>query len=77
MKTDPHTGLITEHVSQNYEPRPGQMDTRYFVIAYPPHFVAYGHEEDRVSRAWGKGRTRTGALADAQDYMQKSGAVIW
>lgn len=76
MITDRATDLVTEHVSENYQPRPGQMDTRYFYVAYPPLFVAYGHEEGRISRAWGTGKTRSEALANAEEYIKKSGSVI-
>jgi len=62
---DRKTELVTEKVSENYQPRPGQMDTRYFWIAYPPHVMNYGHEEDRISRAWGSGKLRREALAEA------------
>jgi len=68
MTTDPATGLVTESVSENYEDNRGQMDTRHFFIAYPPHVVAYGHEEDRISRRWGTGETRAEALTSAQEY---------
>lgn len=57
--------MITEKVAENYESRPGAMDTRTFWIAYPDHVAAYGHMEDRISRAAGRGRTRKAALANA------------
>jgi hypothetical protein len=57
--------LFTEHVTENYQPAPGQMDTRTFWIAYPGHVAAYGHEKDRISRAWGVGDTEAAALAAA------------
>jgi hypothetical protein len=58
--------LHTEKVSQNYEPRPGQMVTREFWIAYPDHVLALGSMEDRISRSWGRGLTEAEALADAE-----------
>jgi len=57
--------LDTEKVTENYQPRPGDMATRTFWIAYPPHVAGYGRMGDRISRAWGSGRTRKAALADA------------
>ncbi len=57
--------LNTEKVTQNYQPRPGQMATRTFWIAYPDHVAGYGHMSDRISRATGQGRTRREALASA------------
>ncbi len=57
--------LHTEKVTQNYQPRPGQMATRTFWIAYPEHVAGYGHMSDRISRAAGQGRTRREALAAA------------
>jgi hypothetical protein len=51
-----------EQVSENYQPRPGQMDTRTYWIAYPPHVAGYGHMEDRVARALGVGDTKAAAL---------------
>ena len=74
--TDEATGLITEGVSGNYEPRPSRMATRDWFVAYPPNVVAYGHEDDRVSRAWGSGDNRNDALRAATEYMKKHGAVI-
>jgi hypothetical protein len=76
MTTDPATGLVTESVSENYEDNRGQMDTRHFFIAYPPHVVAYGHEEDRITRKWGSGKSRSEALAHAKEYIAESGAII-
>jgi hypothetical protein len=58
--------LETEKVTENYQPEPGQMDTRTFWIAYPSHVAGYGHTEDRISRATGRGKTRKAALADAE-----------
>ena len=58
--------LMTEYVSENYQPRPGQMDTRYFWVAYPDHVAAYGHMDDRISRASGRGDTERAALDDAR-----------
>ena len=57
--------LETEKVTENYQPEPGQMDTRTFWIAYPAHVAGYGHMGDRIARATGKGKTRKAALADA------------
>jgi Ribbon-helix-helix protein, copG family len=57
--------LETEKVTENYQPEPGQMDTRTFWIAYPSHVAGYGHTGDRISRATGRGKTRKAALADA------------
>ncbi len=57
--------LHTEKVTQNYQPRPGEMATRTFWIAYPDHVAGYGHMSDRISRATGQGRTRREALAAA------------
>lgn len=57
--------LETEYVSENYEPAPGQMDTRHFWIAYPPHVLQYGEVGDRIARASGRGDTEDAALADA------------
>lgn len=57
--------MYTEYVSENYEPRPGEMDTRHYWIAYPDHVLAYGHVEDRISRAAGWGDTEEAALAHA------------
>jgi hypothetical protein len=57
--------LETEQVSENYQPRPGAMDTRTFWIAYPAHVLNYGSMSDRISRAWGRGSTRSEALLDA------------
>jgi hypothetical protein len=57
--------LYAEKVTENYQPRPGQMDTRTFWIAYPPSVAAYGHTSDRISRAWGAGKTRKAARAAA------------
>lgn len=76
MVTDEATGLVTEGVSENYEDGRGQMDTRHFFVAYPPHVVAYGLEENRVTRRWGQGDTRAEALTSAQEYITKYGAVI-
>ena len=58
--------LVTEKVSENYQPRPGEMSTRSFWIAYPDHVSAYGHASDRIARATGRGKTRKAALADAE-----------
>jgi hypothetical protein len=55
----------TEQVSENYQPRPGQMGTRTFWIAYPPWVASYGHMEDRISRALGTGDSKEEALAAA------------
>jgi hypothetical protein len=63
---DRGSGLVTEKVSQGVEVRPGQYGTDTFWIAYPPSILAYGHEDDRISRAWGKGDLRREALAEAQ-----------
>lgn len=57
--------LETEKVTENYQPRPGQMGTRTFWIAYPAHVAAYGHMSDRIARAAGTGKTRKAALEDA------------
>lgn len=57
--------FVAEQVSENYQPRPGQMDTRTYWIAYRPHVVTYGHVEDRISRALGAGDTEAEALAAA------------
>lgn len=54
-----------EQVSENYQPRPGQMDTRTFWIAYAPYVAGYGHREDRIARAIGTGESREEALANA------------
>lgn len=58
--------LHAEKVSENYQPRPGEMDTRTFWIAYPEHVAAYGHTSDRIARATGSGKTRKAALAAAE-----------
>ena len=58
--------LVTEKVSENYQPRPGEMSTRQFWIAYPAHVSAYGHASDRIARAAGRGKTKKAALADAE-----------
>jgi hypothetical protein len=63
--------LETEKVTENYQPEPGQMDTRTFWIAYPSHVAGYGHTEDRISRATGRGKTRKAALADAGNTQTK------
>jgi hypothetical protein len=60
------TELVTEKVSENYQPEPGQMDTREFWIAYPEHVAAYGHMSDRISHAYGAGPTKKAALAAAE-----------
>jgi len=57
--------LDTEKVTENYQPAPGQMATRTFWIAYPAHVAAYGHMEDRITRAYGVGKTRKAALEAA------------
>ena len=57
--------METEKVTENYQPRPGQMDTRTFWIAYPAHVAGYGHMSDRIARAAGRGKTRKTALEDA------------
>lgn len=57
--------MLTEKVTENYQPRPGQMDTRTFWIAYPAHVLTYGHMSDRIARAAGRGKTRKAALAAA------------
>jgi hypothetical protein len=36
------TEKVTEKVTENYQPRPGQMATRTFWAAYPPHVAGYG-----------------------------------
>lgn len=59
--------LLTEQVSENFQPRPGQMDTRTFWIAYPAHVASYGHETDRISRAWGHGDTEQQAIDNARN----------
>lgn len=59
------TRIVAERVSENCQPRPGQMDTRYFWVAYPEHVAGYGHVDDRISRAWGSGKTKREALANA------------
>jgi hypothetical protein len=48
--------LETEKVTGNYQPAPGQMGTRTFWIAYPPHVADYGHVDDRIARAAGRAR---------------------
>lgn len=58
--------MDTEKVTENYQPQPGQMATRTFWIAYPPHVAAYGHVSDRISRAAGTGETRKAAIAAAE-----------
>ena len=58
--------LETEKVTENYQPEPGQMDTRTFWIAYPAHVAGDGHMSDRIARATGRGKTRKAALEDAQ-----------
>lgn len=60
------SSLVTEKVTENYRPRPGQIGTRTFWVAYPGHVAAYGHMSDRISRSAGSGRTRRAALAAAQ-----------
>jgi hypothetical protein len=59
--------LITEHVSENYQPQPGQMATLSFWIAYPDHVAAYGDMGDRIARATGTGKTKKAALAAASE----------
>ena len=59
--------LTTEKVTENYQPRPGQMDTRTFWIAYPAHVAAYGAMSDRIARAYGSGSTRREALESARE----------
>lgn len=58
--------MTAEKVTENYQPRPGQMAARTYWIAYPGHVAAYGHQADRIARAAGTGRTRKAALADAE-----------
>ena len=58
--------FYTEHVSEPYQPEPGQADTRQYWIAYRPHVAGYGHQADRISRASGVGATEAEALADAR-----------
>ena len=60
------TLLHTELVQENYQPAPGQMDTRTFWIAYPDHVLSYGHQHDRISHAWGRGATEQEARAAAE-----------
>jgi hypothetical protein len=66
MSTHRGSGLITEKVTQGIQIRPGEYGSETFWIAYPPHVLAYGHEEDRISHAWGTGKLRREALAEAQ-----------
>jgi len=72
---DRSTGLVTEKVSQGIQIRPGVYGTDTFWIAYPPNVVAYGHEEDRISRAWGKGDLRREALAEAREKIANGWVV--
>ncbi len=57
--------MQTEPVKENYQPRPGQMATRTFWIAYPSHVAGYGRMSDRISQAAGRGATRREALGAA------------
>jgi hypothetical protein len=63
---DRKTGLLTEKVSEGIQVRPGEYGSVTFWIAYPPYVAAYGHEEDRINHAWGSGKLRREALAEAQ-----------
>lgn len=67
--------LDTELVTENYEPRPGQMAARTFWVAYPPHVAGYGHMQDRISRAAGRGPTKAAAL-EAAAAAKKAAAQI-
>ena len=58
--------IIAEKVTQNCQPRPGQMGTRTFWVAYPEHVAAYGHAADRIARAAGEGSTRKAAITAAE-----------
>ena len=49
--------LMTEKVSEDYEPRPGVVSTRTFWIAYPDWVAGLGSMQDRISRAIGQGGT--------------------
>jgi hypothetical protein len=66
LEREQQMSLVTEKVSENYQPRPGEMGTRSFWIAYPAHVSAYGHASDRIARATGRGETKKAALADAE-----------
>jgi hypothetical protein len=72
---DADTDLITEKVSEAIEIEPGVPWTRVFWIAYPPHVLAYGHEEDRISRAWGRGNLRREALAQAKKHVEQGWVI--
>jgi hypothetical protein len=63
---DRKTGLLTEKVEQGVQIEPGVYGSETFWIAYPPHILAYGHEADRIAAAWGRGKLRRDALAEAQ-----------
>lgn len=53
--------LETEKIRENT-----RRGTRTYWVAYPAWVASYGHASDRASRAWGAGRTRAEALADAE-----------
>ena len=72
---DRRTGLITEKVSQGIQIRPGVYGSETFWIAYTPNVAAYGHEADRISRAWGKGDLRREALAAAEQKIAEGWAI--
>lgn len=69
------TELITEKVSQGIQIRPGEYGTEYFWIAYPLHVAAYGHEEDRISHSWGRGKLRREALAAAEKTITEGRSI--
>ena len=75
MQHSTRTGLITEKVSQGVQIRPGEYGSATFWIAYPPNVAAYGHDDDRISRAWGTGKLRRDALAAAEQKITEGWAV--
>ena len=58
--------LTAGRVTENHRTSPTQCGTRTYWIAYPDWVAAYGHAGDRITRAWGTGRTRKEALANAE-----------
>ena len=72
---DRGSGLITEKVSQGIQIKPGVYGSETFWIAYPPNVAAYGHDDDRISRAWGTGKLRRDALAAAEQKITEGWAV--
>lgn len=66
--------LYTERVEVDHYARGGgpEIETDRFWIAYPGHVAAYGHEVDRISRAWGRGPTKTAALLAAIEANERT-----